>query len=453
MKRTRNYAAAEIDDKTKSSIARLYKIQKAQGKSRKQFTAEFAQAGLSFSERQLNRWVSLINSGSEAISPEKLTGASAALVRQQKDISSGWVLDRIDHGESVHLESFCAFVLSHFSIKIDPKTASNYLHEDGFSYRLLQKKSSSFVVDTARLAALLWKWVDSKKNYLKSIPPSKLCSIDFTFTGHRTERRSGFGVKGAAQPMEAMTISKFTNCIVTVIWADGINRTPPILFTFNQNFRWDRNPTARRDTQVEHLRERLAHYGIKKDRIIYIGKDKGEKETYVKESPALLRRFFEIYGVQPNSVALSDNGTSFSENGESVLKAIGFEDHEKYPADVHQFASPNDNRLHGTSKGSWRSSGVDHSDDVDSCLMLLNHLDRDITKYGKYWFNQNILELEEEAVDDLIGARGPKKSHLHKSWLRAYRISMGQDARGERSNIPEEIRDGLDGLYWEEEKE
>jgi transposase len=453
MKRIRNYSAAKIDDNTKTSIAKLYIIQKDKGKTRQEFTAEMAQAGLSFSERQLDRWVSLINLGLEAISPQKLAGASAALTREQKDISSGWVLDRIDHGEAVHLETFCAFVLDHFSLKIDRKTASNYLHEDGFSYRLLQKKSSSFVVDVVRLEALLWEWVYSKQNYLKSIPPSKLCSIDFTFTGHRTERRSGFGIEGAAQPMEAKPISKFTNCIVTVIWADGINRTPPILFTYNQNFRWDRNPTVRRAAQVEHLRERLAHYGINKVRVIYIGKDKGEKETYVKESPALLRRFFGVYGVPPGGVALSDNGNSFSENGESVLKAIGFENHENYPADIHQYLSANDNRCHGTSKGSWRSPGVNHSDDVDSCLMLLSLLDRDITKYGKYWFNKNILELKEEGVRELIGTRGPKKSHLHKSWLRAYRISIGHDARGERPNIPEELQDGLDGFwYWEEEK-
>src|SRR4051794_15198148 len=127
--------------------------------------------------------------------------------------------------------------------------------------------------------------------------------------------------------MEAAPISKYTNCIVTVVWADGENRTPPVLFTYSQNFRWGRPSTARRDAQVEHLRERLAHYGISKDRVIYIGKEKGEKETYVKESPALLRRFFEIYKVPEGGVALSDNGNSFFENGESVLKAVGFKDH------------------------------------------------------------------------------------------------------------------------------
>ncbi len=452
MKRAREYPAAKIDDNLKSTIARLYLIQKDKGKSRREFHAEWEQAGLSFSERHLDRWVSLINLGYEPISPEKQTGSAAALTRQQKDICSGWVLDRIEHGKAVHLADYRAFVEAQLSTIITEKTASNYLKEDGFSYRLLQKKSSSFVVDIAKLESDLWQWVDSSRELLKSVDPSKLCSIDFTFTGHRTERRSSFGIRGGAQPMEACRISKYTNCIVTVVWADGVNRTPPILFTYNQNFRWDRNPTARRDAQVEHLRERLEAYGIDKHRVIYIGKDKGEKETYARECPDLLRRFFRYYGIRPGCVALSDNGNSFFENSESVLIQIGFERHECYPANVHQFLSPNDNRLHGTSKAGWRASIIDHSDDVNSCLKLLSLLDRDITQYSKYWFQKNMLALKWESVGELIGTRGPKKSHLHKSWLRAYRISMGQDARGERSNIPEELQDRLDGLYWEETK-
>lgn len=452
MKRTNEYEASKIDDDTKTKIAKLYVIQKDKGKSNKEFTAECSEAGWNFSERQLDRWVALISSNVDAISSDKKTGSPPSLTRSQRDISSGWVLDRISHGANVGLASFCKFVLDQFSITISKMTASNYLHEDGFTYRVVKKKSSSFVVDTELLEFDLWEWVSSNQDWLKNIPPSKLCSIDFTFTGHRTERRSSFGVEGGSQPMEAQKISNFTNCIVTCVWADGKNRTPPVLFTYNQKFRRDRPSTERREEQVDYLDERLAHYGIDKDRVIYIGKDKGEKETYAKESPDLLRRFFGLYRILTDAVALSDNGNSFFEKSESVLEALGVKNHLCYPANVHQYLSVNDNALHGTSKASWRTSGVDHSDDVDSCLMLLNHLDRDIINYSKHWFKRNILELKEEAVGDLIGKCGAKKSLLHKSWLRAYRIALGQDARGDRHNILEELRDSLDGLYWEKKQ-
>ena len=231
MKRPREYKASKIDDKQKTNLAKLYLEHKAAGKTRKEFTAEMARAGWEFSERQLDRWAARVKLELDAISSEKAQSSFPALTRSQKDISSGWVLDQIEHGKAVHLETFCAFVIDHFLIKIAKRTASNYLKEDGFTYRLLQKKSSSFSVDVDKLRDDLWNWVRSNQISLKNIPLSKLCSIDFTFTGHRTERRTGFGVKGGAQPMEALNISKFTNCIVTCVWADGKNRTPPVLFT------------------------------------------------------------------------------------------------------------------------------------------------------------------------------------------------------------------------------
>jgi hypothetical protein len=52
----------------------------------------------------------------------------------------------------------------------------------------------------------------------------------------------------------------------------------------------------------------LKHYGIDKVRVIYIGKDKGEKETYAKESPDLLRRFFGLYKIPVEAM-----GTLFRE--------------------------------------------------------------------------------------------------------------------------------------------
>lgn len=452
MKRKNEYPASEIDDNTKTKIARLYKVQKAKGKTNKEFTAECAEAGWVFSERQLDRWLASVNSDLEVISPEKMTGSLPSLLRTQRDISSGWVLDQIDHGIAVHLASFCKFVLDHFSIIITKRTASNYLREDGFTYRIAKKKASSYVIDRARLEADLWNWVFSNQKWLNNIPLSKLCSLDFTFTGHRTERRASFGIKGGAQLMEAFQVSRFTNCIITCPWADGKNRTPPVLFTYNPAFRLDRPSTARRDEQVEYLRARLAHYGIDKSRVIYNGKDKEEKETYAKECPDLLRRFFKLYKIPSDAVALSDNGNSFFENSESVLEALGFKNHLCYPANVHQWLSVNDNPLHGLSKGSWRASGVDYSDDVESCLMLLSFLDRDIINNSKLWFKRNFLELKEEDVGALIGSRGSKKSHLHKSWQRAYRIAIGQDARGDRPNIPEELQDRLDGLHWEKQQ-
>ncbi len=448
MKRASTYPASEIPDNIKTNLATLYIIQQETGKSRAQFLNELSQSGFKVGSSTIDRWASRVKSGKDAISPEKLSGGSPSLDRDQRDVSSGWVLDELDHGRPVHLETFTKAVDAQHHIQISPMTASNYLREDGFSSRTLQKKSASFIVDVGLLRSDLWKWVHSNQKELNSIPKSKLGTIDFTFTGHRTDHRTGFGIKGGAQPMESAGISKYTNCIITCLWADGKNRTPPMLFTYNPAFRTDRNRTERRDALEAHLAECLKRHKINVDRVVYIGKEKGEKEVYAKECPDLLRRFFEHYGVEDDSTILSDNGNSFFEDGSSVLEDLGFKKHKCYPANVHQYISPNDNPLHGTAKQPWRTCGVDHSDDVDSCLTLLKFLDRDIIKNSQYWFNRNMLEMREEDVEKVVASAGSKKSHLHKAWLRRYRIFMGKDARGEIRNVPEEIKDTLDGEYW-----
>ena len=118
-------------------------------------------------------------------------------------------------------------------------------------------------------------------------------------------------------------------------------------------------------------------YSIDAKRVIYIGNEKNETRTYASESADILRRFFEIYRVRSKGVVFSDNGAAFFPGGVSVLETLGFERHVSYPAPVHQHLSPNDNRLHGTAKARWRSSGVDFKDDVESSLMLMHYLDTD----------------------------------------------------------------------------
>ena len=90
-----------------------------------------------------------------------------------------------------------------------------------------------------------------------------------------------------------------------------------MLFTYNPTFRQDRNPTARRAALVQHFDDCLNENGIDVKRIVYVGEETGESRSYVSESPALLRNFFEHYKVQKCAVILSDLGGSFVDQGKS----------------------------------------------------------------------------------------------------------------------------------------
>ena len=383
--------------------------------------------GFTVAPSTLGRWVARLDTIGNVISQNKESGNEPALSREQRDIASGMVLHENANGNIVSLDSFKCFVQEYFDLIISYSTISRYLDEDGFACRLIQKKGKSFVVDVEALRDALWNWVWIKDFRCRGIKKENYASIDFTFTSHRNHRRTSFAPRGGPQPMAADDAPLFTNCIVTCAWDDGLNRTPPMLFTYNSAFRKDRNPTKNRLEKVAHLEACLDKYGISEDRIIYIGNEKKEMRKYARECPDLIRLFFQNYEVPSKSIVYSDQGNSFFDNGESVLLEAGFIKHCCYPSIVHQYLSVNDNALHGTSKQSWRTCGVKFSDDVESCICLLSFLDRDLIKYSQYWWDRNMISITEEGVKELIKVGPCKLSHLHKSWKRSYEEFMNEN--------------------------
>jgi hypothetical protein len=289
-------------------------------------------------------------------------------------------------------------------------------------------KANGFTVDVDALAKMMYEWKCERQRVgdLKGL----LASVDFTFTGHRTDRRVSYAPAGGAQPKSGVAITQFTNCIVTVVWSDGVNRTPPVLFTFNGKFRLDRVGRKVWVLEKDKLVNALARFSINEKRVIYIGDKKNETRIYASESADLLRRFFELYQVPPNVVVFSDNGRSFFPGGVSVLESLGFAKHVAYPAPVHQYLSPNDNRLHGTAKGKWRNSRVDFKDDVESSLLFLSHLDAELVAHGTIWFKRNILDLTANSVRELIQGRSGKRAQVDYDRIRAYTIFSGLDTTG-----------------------
>lgn len=222
-------------------------------------------------------------------------------------------------------------------------TANNYLHDSGFTNRAVSTKTSGFKYDAEELQQLYWEWISkSKREDLFTTKASCLCSVDFVYTSHRAERRTTFVQKNSPKPKSSRSIPKYTNCIVTSIWCDGNNRTPSMLFTFNPSFKLSVATTPAKKQKLDTLLEYLEHYGIDQNRIVYIGNESNESNetrTYVKESPAILRTFFERNKIGKKSVVLSDGGNAFFDEGKDVLLDLGFNMHGIYPAAVHQYTS------------------------------------------------------------------------------------------------------------------
>jgi transposase len=425
----KKYPSTELSTGQRELIACLVGSLEERGISRSAFREILADANITVPKSSLDRWVYAHVSNSSIFTAEKGSGAPPLLDDDQREIAAGWVLFQNDSNQMVSIASFTNFCATAFGVTLSQGASHNYLHAFGLSSKVSQVKNSSFTIDIDTLSKMMFEWKCERQiaGDLKGL----LASVDFTFTGHRSERRLSYTPTGGAQPKSSGANSQFTNCIVTVVWSDGVNRTPPAIFTFNGKFRLDRVGRKAWVQEREKLQGALVRYSIEAKRVIYIGSESNETRTYACESAGILRRFFKIYRVRSKGVVFSDKGTAFFPAGASVLEALGFERHVSYPAPVHQYLSPNDNRLHGTAKARWRNSGVDFKDDVESSLMLMNYLDIDIKKHAKTWFQRNILDLTAESAREQIRGRSGQRSQVDYDRLFAYSIFAGLDAKVE----------------------
>jgi transposase len=420
---SKKYSSTGLSTDQREIIARLVGPLEARGISRSVFRDVLVDAGITVPKSSLDRWVHAHAATGSVFKAEKASGAAPLLDNEQCEIAAGWVLFQNDSNQIVSLASFSKFCESAFGVELAPTTAHDYLHALGFSSKVSKAKTSGFTVDVDALAKMMFEWKSERQQEgdLKGL----VASVDFTFTGHRTDRRASYAPAGSAAPKSSAAITQFTNCIVTVVWSDGVNRTPPVLLTFNGKFRLDRVGRKAWDQQREKLFDALTRFGIHASRVIYIGAEKNETRIYASESAELLRRFFALYQIPRNVVVFSDNGKSFFPGGVSALESLGFAKHVPYLAPVHQYLSPNDNCLHGTAKASWRNCGVDFKDDVESSLLLLNHLDVNLVAHGAMWFRRNILDLAAESSRELIRGRSGQRAQVDYDRLYAYRIFAG----------------------------
>ena len=383
----------------------------------KKYPPNFSDAGYDIPQSTLRTWEARLRSHLPAVDYTTIQGRPKALSEEQEKLLVGHAVHMNSRKLEFHGKTAAAFLDQHFGLHVTPRTASTYLTDAGFSSRLAMTRAKGYTKTVDELALEITDWISDRR---KERTFAGLCaSVDFTFTSHRTARQRTYSPRGGQAPKLRAQLSRFTNCIVTCEWSDGVNRTPAILFTYNPEFRRDRNSTARRQDQVAHLTECLENSHVDPARVVYIGRSSGETRTYVTESADLIRRFFEHYD-DGADVVFSDNGKSFKEEDTSVLVDAGFKRHVYYPADVHQFLSPNDNKLHGAAKQKWRQSGSDFKDDVHSSILLLHYLDGPDEATRKKWWRENFIlggrVSRKKAINIIVGNKSRKDAYFRQCY-------------------------------------
>ena len=115
--------------------------------------------------------------------------------------------------------------------------------------------------------------------------------------------------------------------MVMCVWADGVKRTPRVLYVYNATFRRDCKPTRRRTAQVARLDSLLRHFGIESDQAVFVGVSKNEGRVCVGEGHAPVRRFVEKHEIPEDSGVVTDHGTAYFLKDEDVSHTLGFKTH------------------------------------------------------------------------------------------------------------------------------
>lgn len=234
------------------------------------------------------------------------------------------------------------------------------------------------------------------------------------------------------------------------MWGDGKNWTPCTCATYNTAF------------EGEAAEKIFKEEGIDPRRVTVLRQPDGKKKTYARESVQQVTDFFELYAIDDNHHILSDGGASFKKKSESIFEDLPFQMAEVYPSPVHQYLSPNDNRLHGVAKARWRARVKDWKDDVRNTLILMHELDKVAQDQIKQWFETNLQLKEDDAKAELAelcifgtGSKSKRRFLFFEQCEADYMDFRNKNLRrnsGDIGESPRAINSGFDGTYWNEYK-
>ena len=423
-----HYPASTIPGEVNLFAVRLFEVMEKKGMKRSEFLLNMQEAGYNMSYKTFGRHIQGYKMHGSILNVDKETGAIPSLSFLEKDIAAGFVFMKNTKNEIVNVKHYKHFVLQDLKIDISLSTARNYLHEAGFSSRAVSKKSRGFTFDGEKMRDVYWQFINQCRiDGVFLTRASRLCSLDFVFTSHRSDRFTTFIQKNGPQPKAAIPLSKYTNCIITMVWCDGVNRTPSCVFSYNPDFNINDDSSTEKTRKSKLLKEYLDHYEISEDRVIYMPQEKGERKTFVRESSFLIYKFFEIYKIEKHCVIFTDASNAFFNKKVDVLLEIGFHSHHTYPPEVHHLLSPNDNNLHSTSKKSWMHTVNDHFNDTNSTFFLMSCLDQDTTSHSKRWFEENLIKPSDEQIKQSIGIGNIENSRYRRKCMDAYELFINNN--------------------------
>lgn len=435
-------------------LGRIYSGLSCKNWSAKKFVNFCDSIGINTSKPTLSRLKSLFESAGRVDSVHDHRGAKTALELQEKLILCGWVFEKFNNNNAANLDDVIKFCESSFGVSMSRSTAHSYIHNLGFKWKKCKKKKSGF---RPSKRSLITQAIDFLISLDRPMLPEQVASLDFTYLTHRTRSPHGYGPSGAEQPVDSESITSYTNCVLTLVWGDGVNRTPAMAFTNNPAFIKDRRGKGVPIDNEKKRKSAFSEFGIDEGRVVYMEGKKnksGNVKHYAYETLEMVDIFFESFKkdiFSNGKFIFSDEAKMFSKLDSGYFLKYGFEKWIKYPAAVHHYFSPNDNGVHGPAKSRWRNSSIDKNDDLRNTCYFLLVIDS-CTPYAKGAFEDN-LQLSgsypsRESMRRLVFGKHFKKYSFYHNCVYDYKLWSGEDTKMDLYFVPEQLSDSLDGAYY-----
>jgi transposase len=358
------------------------------------------QSGYKKTNRTLLNQIKKLNTTDDEEHARQKVGPKYSLTMEQMDEVQNFILVQNENHVPLQRKDVRKYIHDRFDIMITEQTVGNILARLGLTIKACQTKTSGFKLSNPELKVLFWNFIVAMKGSdTFSIALKEICSIDITHTTRPAGNVTTFSPKGGGKQKNGAKVVLYTNSIVTLIWADGVDRTPCILYTHDPRFNPDRPiNTELRIVQKEAYNAAFDKYGISNDRVVYIESTK----HYCGESSVLYEHFLDHYKVEKNVLILHDGGNAFKRESTSIFEENGYKNHVTYPAAVHQYLSPNDNKLHGI-KAAWKQNYYKMDDSISPSLSLMQLIDLDSKKNSYTYFQNNLLDVTKGDLDYIIG--------------------------------------------------
>lgn len=419
-------------------------------------------SGYTGSRRSLRRHVANVNQRGTPFKETNNAGPPKALSELQEHLLCGFILHNNIEQKKVTRTAVYEFVTETLGVQCTLRTVGNYIDKNGFSLKKLQAKPGNAVRPHYELVDMYSQFIKTLRR--DAATKGLLGAIDFTYTSHRNVTERGYSPKGMIIRTLTNTLttflgwkhatfkknlSKYTNCIATLVTSDGVNHYPAMLFSHNPAFSGVNTGTAASKRKKAKLIDTAKRYGIELNRICYID---NTHTKYCKESYTITNMVMEHYRPHHIDIMFSDQGNAFKTGDDTIIGDLHHYRYYQFPPAVHQFLSVNDNNLHGAAKKVWRQKIQDFSDDVEASLCLLACLDAVKREAIKAWWCRNMFldgrSLSDEAISRIIKGPDPKRQEYYASCVIEYRKEILKE-KIDPTRAVESMMGDLDGTYWE----